>query len=61
MTTKENEIEQKLIDKLRDLKYPYRPDIRDKAALELRFRHPLYMKQLRSLNQQVCGYAISAA
>lgn len=38
MTTKENEIEQKLIQKLQDLKYTYRADIRDKAALEHNFR-----------------------
>ncbi|HRJ51526.1 MAG TPA: type I restriction endonuclease subunit R [Candidatus Thiothrix moscowensis] len=38
MTTKENVIEQKLIEKLQDLKYTYRPDIRDKAALENNFR-----------------------
>ena len=38
MTTKENEIEQKLIQKLQDLKYVYRGDIRDKATLENNFR-----------------------
>ena len=38
MTTKENEIEQSLIAKLKDLKYVYRPDIRDRAALEANFR-----------------------
>jgi len=38
MTTKENQIEQSLIDKLKDLKYTYREDIRDKAALEQNFR-----------------------
>lgn len=36
--TKENQIEQSLIAKLQDLKYSYRPDIRDKAALEQNFR-----------------------
>jgi len=36
--TKENEIEQGLIEKLKDLKYTYRPDIRDRNALELNFR-----------------------
>ncbi|MBL4747721.1 MAG: type I restriction endonuclease subunit R [Magnetovibrio sp.] len=36
--TKENEIEQALIAKLEDLKYVYRPDIRDKATLEQNFR-----------------------
>lgn len=36
--TKENEIEQGLIDKLKDLKYTYRPDIRDRNSLEQNFR-----------------------
>ena len=38
MTNKESDIEQKLIKKLEELKYNYRPDIRDKAALERNFR-----------------------
>ncbi len=38
MTTKKNQIEQSLIAKLKDLKYTYREDIRDKAALEQNFR-----------------------
>lgn len=38
MTT-EQQIEQRLISKLQDLKYSYRPDIRDKAALEQNFRN----------------------
>lgn len=33
MSVKESNIEQKLINKLEDLKYTYRPDIRDKATL----------------------------
>lgn len=37
MTT-ETRIEQSLIDKLQDLKYSYRPDIRDREALETNFR-----------------------
>jgi len=36
--TKENQIEQTLINKLTDLKYTYRPDIRDRNALEQNFR-----------------------
>jgi len=36
--TKESQIEQTLINKLEELKYTYRPDIRDKAALEQNFR-----------------------
>ncbi|MDP5573919.1 type I restriction endonuclease subunit R [Pseudomonas aeruginosa] len=38
MTTTENQIELDLISKLVDLKYTYRPDIRDRAALEKNFR-----------------------
>ena len=38
MTTPERGLEESLIDKLRDLKYGYRPDIRDRAALEENFR-----------------------
>jgi type I restriction enzyme, R subunit len=34
----EQEIEQALIEKLGDLKYTYRPDIRDRATLEINFR-----------------------
>ena len=38
MTTTENQIERDLIATLEDLKYTYRPDIRDRAALEANFR-----------------------
>lgn len=38
MSLKESNIEQQLISKLEDLKYRYRPDIRDKAELEQNFR-----------------------
>jgi type I restriction enzyme R subunit len=38
MTTTENHIEQALIEKLGELKYTYRTDIRDRAALESNFR-----------------------
>ncbi|MGA1602910.1 MAG: hypothetical protein ACO4CG_11565, partial [Prochlorothrix sp.] len=38
MTLKEAQIEQHLIETLQDLKYTYRPDIRDKATLEQNFR-----------------------
>jgi|GEM_PF-2489724 len=34
MSPKENQIEQRLLNKLEDLKYTWRRDIRDKAALE---------------------------
>lgn len=34
MSITENKIEQALISKLEDLKYTYRPDIRDRVALE---------------------------
>jgi len=38
MTTTENQIELDLVAKLGDLKYTYRPDIRDRVALEANFR-----------------------
>jgi len=38
MTTLEAQIETHFVEKLCDLKYQYRPDIRDRAALEANFR-----------------------
>ncbi len=38
MTTPERQLEDHLIEKLRGLKYEYRPEIRDRAALEKNFR-----------------------
>ena len=38
MSLKESQIEQNLINRLEELKYTYRPDIRDKTALEQNFR-----------------------
>ena len=38
MNTPESEIEEFLVKKLQDLKYVYRPDIRDRATLEANFR-----------------------
>ncbi len=38
MTTKENNIENDFINKLQELKYKYRPDIRNKETLERNFR-----------------------
>ena len=38
MTTTENQIEHNFIAKLGELKYTYRPDIRDRAALQVNFR-----------------------
>jgi type I restriction enzyme R subunit len=38
MTSSERQLEDHLVQKLRDLKYDYRADIRDRAALELNFR-----------------------
>lgn len=38
MTTPERQLEEQFIEKLRALKYEYRPDIRDRAALEKNFR-----------------------
>ena len=38
-TTKpERDLEEALVSKLKDLKYEYRPDIRDRATLERNFR-----------------------
>jgi type I restriction enzyme, R subunit len=38
MTTPERQLEEQFIEKLRSLKYEYRPEIRDRAALERNFR-----------------------
>ena len=38
MITPERDLEESLVTKLRDLKYEYRPDIRDRAKLEANFR-----------------------
>ena len=38
MITPERDLEKSLIAKLQDLKYRYRPDIRDRATLEANFR-----------------------
>jgi type I restriction enzyme, R subunit len=46
MTTTEAQIEQDLINKLTELKYTYRPDIRDRASLENNFR-----EKFESLNK----------
>ena len=38
MITPERDLEESLVTKLRDLKYVYRPDIRDRTTLEINFR-----------------------
>lgn len=38
MSKAERDLEEDLVSKLRDLKYEYRPDIRDRASLEANFR-----------------------
>ena len=38
MTSSERQLEEELIDKLKDLKYEQRTDIRDRASLERNFR-----------------------
>ena len=38
MTSSERQLEEELIEKLKDLKYEYRADLRDRAALERNFR-----------------------
>jgi type I restriction enzyme, R subunit len=45
MTTAERQLEEHLIKRLQELKYEYRPDIRDRAALEKNFR-----KKFEALN-----------
>jgi type I restriction enzyme R subunit len=46
MRTAESDLEDSLVMKLRDLKYEYRPDIRDRATLEANFR-----KKFEALNR----------
>ena len=46
MTSSERQLEQQLVQKLRDLKYDHRADIRDRAALERNFR-----EKFQSLNR----------
>ena len=46
LITPESELEGSLVTKLRDLKYVYRPDIRDRATLEANFR-----KKFNALNR----------
>lgn len=48
MTITEHQIEQGLLAKLGDLKYSYRPEIRDRAALEANFREKF--QQLNGVN-----------
>ncbi|ASL25208.1 type I restriction endonuclease subunit R [Azotobacter chroococcum] len=48
MTITEHQIEQGLLAKLGDLKYSYRPEIRDRAALEANFREKF--QQLNRVN-----------
>lgn len=48
MNITEHQIEQDLLAKLGDLKYSYRPDIRDRAALEANFREKF--EQLNRVN-----------
>jgi type I restriction enzyme R subunit len=48
MTITEHQIEQDLLAKLGDLNYSYRPDIRDRAALEANFREKF--QQLNRVN-----------
>ena len=46
MTTTESQIEKDFIEKLEQLKYTYRPDIRDRQSLEKNFR-----EQFQTLNR----------
>lgn len=47
MTITEHQIEQDLLAKLGDLKYSYRPEIRDRAGLEANFREKFQQLQPR--------------
>ena len=49
MTTSERQFEEDLIEKLRGLKYEYRADIRDRAALEKNFREKFETLKLAAL------------
>jgi type I restriction enzyme R subunit len=46
MSTPERQLEDQFVEKLRGLKYEYRPDIRDRATLEENFR-----ERFESLNR----------
>ena len=46
MSRPERDLEEALVAKLQDIKYEYRPDIRDRAALEVNFR-----KKFEALNR----------
>jgi type I restriction enzyme R subunit len=64
MTTTESQIEQDLIAKLGDLKYTYRADIRDRAALEANFRQKFQALNRVTLTdgefQRLLGEIVSA-
>ena len=49
MIAAERQLEEALITKLRDLKYEYRPDIRDRATLEQNFREKFEALTARSV------------
>ena len=48
MITPERDLEAALVTKLRDLKYEYRPDIRDRATLEQNFREKFEALKMKS-------------
>ncbi len=52
---KEQQIEEEFISKLKDLKYTYRNDIRDKASLEANFRE--HFQRLNKVNLSDAEYA----
>ena len=62
MITPERDLEESLVTKLRDLKYEYRPDIRDRAKLEANFREKFecFIRELLltfSLSSTTCNSA----
>ncbi len=54
MATSESHLEDWLIGKLRELKYEYRPDIRDRAALENNFREKFQTLNRVKLTENEC-------
>ena len=54
---REDGIEYGFIGKLQGLKYEYRPDIRDRAALEANFRHRFEVLNQKQLGNTLWGIA----
>jgi hypothetical protein len=59
MTTKKSQFEQKLINKIENLKRPYRPNIYDKASLEQNFRWKFGVLIIAYINSLKVGEALN--